>query len=823
MPRSARQSPIWIIALLAIFSGELFSQPPQKGYPPSPDDRYWFQLQNDLYFSEEIALPGYDDGESGRLEYPALAVDSRQNVYVAYNYTTPDSGDAVYITSFHDPDVQYTDFVSADGATRYLRITQGPDWQGPYRVSTRIGEEYRPRVSASSDGTVWIVWSARRDGEWNIFARSFTADGLGAEVQLTAGQGNNFRPVVLATHTGFVWVAWERATPDQHMHIITRYFQDGKWSDETVVDGRPGYAYRPTLLEAPDGVVWFAWDHTSGYNTDVYIRRHGGGRFKEPIRVSTHPAIDAKPALSWHDKKLWIAWTTNRRGDNGWGIIRYPIVRAFNGRSWYEPVAEIKGINLTDRSDTQSMEYPTLTFGPYGRLYLFHRHDHVFNGSYYEDGQWSDPWLLDEWGWGQRGFYVHNAWVAGGLWLARRDRRTIYLQKMERRNPSKTPARLRRYVPRAYPDTLAGIAGESFRGPTRDGKYQVYYGELHVHTAYSDGSGSFDELYNLYKNIYRLDFLAITEHDELGSSLFNHLSPGEWAYLKALNELYNRPGEFVTLNAYEWTHSTWSGRQDSTVVIGHKNVYFKGGEDSPLFSHFDDRTHDARSLFNTLHDHEALAFPHTAPWSGIIWEDHDPEIETNYEIVSIHGANEYMGNLPIPHRGGKPGTYAQDGLSQGAMIGFVGASDSHGLYYHASEGWREDAYKGGLTGVLLDDTLTRESVWLALKARRNYATSGEKYFLEFFINGQPMGSTVTTRTPPLIAFRALSDKILYAYIIRDNRELFVTGPIGGTRWEYKGLPDESVVPGEHFYYLRVTYENGMMAWSSPIWVTYQPR
>jgi len=802
----------------------IFPQPPAKTYYPSHDDDYWFELQNDLQFTEEFTLPGYTADQLGKLEYPTLAIDKQENVYVAYNYTSPEGGDGIYLIYFRNSDIKYENFVNAKGDTSYLKITQEPNWQGPYQMSTKTGIEYRPRISIGVDGTVWIVWSAKRDGKWNIFARTFSNNVLGEEKQLTKGNSDNLRPVVLATNTGRVWVAWERAV-DKHMKIVAKYFDGSSWSDESVIEGRSGYAYRPTMIEAPGGKVWFAWDQTTGHNTEVYIRQHTGTRWDKSIRVSTHPGIDAKPALTWHEKKLWVAWTTNRRGTNGWGIIRYPIVRAFDGSKWYEPVSEIKDIDLVDRSETQSMEYSTLTFDPNGRLYLFNRHDHVFNGSYYENGEWSKSWLMDEEAWGQRGLYVHNAWLAdGGLWLARRDRKSIYLQKMERLNPTKSTMRLKKYTLKKYPETLGNLAEDTKRVTTRDKKYQVFFGELHVHTAYSDGSGSLDELYNLYKNIYKIDFLAITEHDALGSSTANHFSPSEWTYNKTLNEVYNKPGEFVTFNAYEWTHSTWSGRQDSTVDIGHKNVFFKGGEDSPFFSHFGDKAYDARSLFKTLHDHDALAVPHHQPWSGMVWEDNDPEIETNYEMISIHGANEYMGNLPIPHRGGKPGTFAQNGLAKGVTIGFVGASDSHGLYYHATEGWREDAYKGGLTGVLLpkDETLTRASIWQALKERRNYATSGEKYFLEFSVNGEPMGSEIISKTAPRIAFRALSNQIIYAYIIRDNEELFITGPVGGTRWEYRGLVDETVKPGKHFYYLRVTYKNGMLAWSSPIWVDYKP-
>jgi len=813
-----------IIILFAILSFQ-FATPHhiKKNYPPGRETQYWFELENDLTFSEEFHLPGYSQAEYGKLEYPSIATDSKRNVYLAYNFTSEAGKEAIFLSSFNDSELQFKEIPQTVPSKRRLKIAEQPGWKTPVQVSAESGIEYRPRIAVTPDDVVWIVWSAKRKKQWNIYARTYSVGNLGNEMQITSTESYDFRPVVLADASARVWIAWERGTTEKNIEIIAKYFQQGRWSDEIILENRPGYAYRPTLLEAPDSAIWFAWDYTTGHNTDVYINRFKKAKLlKSPIRASFHPAIDSKATLSWHDKKLWIAWTTNRRGKNGWGIIRYPVVRAYDGKSWYEPLQEMRGINLTSRSETQSYEYPTLTFDPFGRLYLFNRHDHVFSAAFYEKDSWSENWLLDELGWGLRGFYVHFAWMSDHeVWLARRDRKTISLQKMMRKNPKKQKIRLKKYVQKSYPESPEMVAADSYRGPTKHGHYKVYYGELHVHTAYSDGSGSFDELYNLYKNSYGLDFLAITDHDALRLGN-NHFSPGEWAYLKALNEIYNQPGEFVTINGYEWTHSTWSGRQDSTVKIGHKNVYFKGGEESPFFNHHRKIAYDAVSLFKTLRDSDGIAFPHHPPWGGLTWEDHDPEIQTNYEIVSIHGANEYMGNLPIPHRGGMPGTFAQDGLALGKHFGFVGASDSHGLYYHSNEGWREDAYKGGLTGVLLKGDLTRKNIWQALKERRNYATAGEKQYLEFFINGHPMGSAINVNAPPVISFEARSRDILYAYILRNNKELFVSGKIGGTLTAYKGLTDETIAPGKNFYYLRVVYTDGTVAWSSPIWVNYRP-
>jgi len=789
--------------LMLLFTQTLLSQQVKMGET---------QLPQDLVFSDEIFLPGYEKGELGRLEHPSIALDKKSNLYIAYNYTGTDGREAIYLTSF---DVRT---VRSETVTN----PKTPAWKTPLQVSTADGTEYMPDVAVTSDDVLWIVWSARRNKSWEIYARTYSNGELGKELQVTSNDEYDFRPRVLSDHSERIWIAWERGTKEKNIIIVAKYFEKERWSDEIILENRPGYAYRPMLLEAPDKSIWFAWDITQGANADVYIRKFNNGTLGMTIRVTSHPAMDNKCALTWHDGKLWVSWTTNRRGEDDWGIIRYTMVRAFDGKAWYEPAQSMPGIDLASQAETQSYEFPTMTFDRFGRLYLFNRHDHVFSAATYEGGEWSHYWNLDEPAWGIRGFSVQTVWASDTeLWMARRDRKTITIQKMVRVNPQIKEIRLNKHVQRTYPAEVNSIEREGDHGPTQQGGFRVYYGDVHVHTAYSDGSGSFDDVFNLYRNIYRRDFVAITDHDALRAG-DNHFSPGEWAYLKALNEIYNQPGEFVTINGYEWTHSTWSGKQDSASRVGHKNVYFKGGEESPLFSHKSPEAFDPTTLFKTLHNADAIAFPHHPAWGGMTWADHDPEIQTNYEIVSIHGANEYAGNLPIPHRGGMPGVFAQDGLAKGAKIGFVGGTDSHGLYYHAHEGWREDPYKGGMTAVLVQGPLTREVVWEALKARRNYATSGEKHYIEFSVNGFPMGSAIQISNPPVVSFEARSDRILYAYVVRNNNDRFISGPVDGRMARYVGVDDRTIEPGRNYYYLRVVYKDGNVAWSSPIWVEYTP-
>ena len=53
-------------------------------------------------------------------------------------------------------------------------------------------------------------------------------------------------------------------------------------------------------------------------------------------------------------------------------------------------------------------------------------------------------------------------------------------------------------------------------------------------------------------------------------------------------------------------------------------------------------------------------------------------------------------------------------------------------------------------------------------------------------------------------------------LIRDNRVLLARAPAGATEtFQYR---DTATGPETSFYYVRVVQSNGLIAWSSPIWV-----
>jgi hypothetical protein len=90
------------------------------------------------------------------------------------------------------------------------------------------------------------------------------------------------------------------------------------------------------------------------------------------------------------------------------------------------------------------------------------------------------------------------------------------------------------------------------------GPYNVYYGSLHAHTGYSeDGALTPADAYRYARDITKLDFFGISDHDE-------DISPAEWDDTLVQANAFNQDGIFVTFRGFEW--SNW---QDGGIKYGH--------------------------------------------------------------------------------------------------------------------------------------------------------------------------------------------------------------------------------------------------------------
>jgi len=456
--------------------------------------------------------------------------------------------------------------------------------------------------------------------------------------------------------------------------------------------------------------------------------------------------------------------------------------------------------------EDQGLEYPVLAPQSGGRLSLIARSSHRHWRLDLCARGWSDPSPIDEPGWECRsrrpGVIVSER--DGALLVARRKRHQVVVDRLDL-SEKRGVARPRPIRP------LRAARARAPRQPataTRRRGLLLAFGDIHQHTAHSDGTGSLREAYERARDEYRDAIVSVTDHE---SFLGKRIGPGEWRRIMAECDLHDEPGRFVTLPGYEWTGSRHPGP-------GHKCVYWPRS-DLPLLGREHALARTSADLIRAVGEMGGLVFPHHVGWTGADADAHDERVQTCWEIVSSHGVYEAMGVGPIGQRDTPlEGHFLRDQLDAGLAFGFVGGSDGHGLLWHHGIAHRRDSHRTGITAVWLQE-LTRRGLFDALRARRCYATTGARIVVDLHVDGAAMGAALPRSSSLQVdAFAEGTAQLRKAEIIRAHG-VVTPLPVNGSSLRSK-LNVPAASPGSVDYlYLRVEQVDDEVAWSSPLWVT----
>jgi hypothetical protein len=355
-------------------------------------------------------------------------------------------------------------------------------------------------------------------------------------------------------------------------------------------------------------------------------------------------------------------------------------------------------------------------------------------------------------------------------------------------------------------------------------EFGLYWGDIHGHSSLSDGRFPPNEYFAYARNVSRLDFCALTDHDNVGSNSnveehSNFLSPEEWEEIKRTANVFNEPGRFTTLIAYEYTNI-------EIEVGGHRNVYFES-DDPPMFPSWSRDTNTPTKLYDALRSlrERVLVIPHH-PLKFMGWE-HAPEFQRLFEVYSMWGSSEKPEDdcafsHPVKYHHG--GFSFRDALARGYRFGLTAGGDNHDSLpgiRQATDIWRKGrmAKKPGLVAVYAAEN-SRRAIFDALWNRRCYATTGSRSLLGFRLNGTWMGTELTLDNPE-------TERNLEIEVIGETPVVQVSVIKNGTEvlsrkvheWDVRlTWTDTEPVSCTDYYYVTAQEEDGSRMWSSPIWV-----
>ncbi|AYG69376.1 MULTISPECIES: hypothetical protein [unclassified Rhizobium] len=252
---------------------------------------------------------------------------------------------------------------------------------------------------------------------------------------------------------------------------------------------------------------------------------------------------------------------------------------------------------------------------------------------------------------------------------------------------------------------------------SEEGALRPLYADLHVHS--DDTVGTNDATYNLTygRDIAGLDVVGYTVND------FN-ITEANWDKAVEIIHGLNEPGRFVCYPGTEWCGNSAAGGDRNVVFLRDGKPRFPFDEKGRSLRSFEwnettagtirpgvwpvDRLHSAYEDDPEGH----LLIPHVGGRRCILDWNH-PELERLIEIGSAWGQFHWL---------------YTEALARGYRVGASAASDEHqGRCGGGAPATGTFGSRGGLTGVIAD-RFDRAGVGSALRARRTFATTGERSF-----------------------------------------------------------------------------------------------
>lgn len=355
--------------------------------------------------------------------------------------------------------------------------------------------------------------------------------------------------------------------------------------------------------------------------------------------------------------------------------------------------------------------------------------------------------------------------------------------------------------------TGGGLNGVSNPIVCREGwDNRIFWGDIHGHSAFSDGMRQPDEYMDYARYVGLLDIAVLTDHAEC---MYENAWPESFALVDGKND----SPRFTNLIGYEWTSDAWEGG------YGHRCVYLPG-TGGKYYNAKVGGSNTPALLWSKYRPGDMLDIPHHT-LAGFRWDDFNPAFDRDVEIVSHWGCSEYEGNPLWKGRNWRGGGVV-DALNSYYLLGFVGGGDSHNGapgQNHGPSRFDQMWYTGGITAFRVREN-TRVSLWQALYDRRVYATAGNRDFIDFRVNGSPSGEIIPVGTAPRVEAEVATEGVIKAVeVVRGGETVYAVPDAAGKDHVLLNWTDDGYPGTPTYYYLRVTSADGHIAFATPVWVS----
>lgn len=351
---------------------------------------------------------------------------------------------------------------------------------------------------------------------------------------------------------------------------------------------------------------------------------------------------------------------------------------------------------------------------------------------------------------------------------------------------------------------MLGGQMSSAKGPNNDknqtSTYNLYFGDLHTHTGYSDAydASTPSQAYQAAIDA-GADFMAVTDHVQIWNAYDAYvMDEEEWADTLAAAAAFTSD-TFVAIPGYE----AWL-----LANCGEINVY--NWHELPPTQTLGNRYDRLPEFYDWLASLDGAVgqFNHPLYVSEdfMDFDFYDEARDMGMCVIEVHNEDYYEPSY-------------QKALDAGWHVMPSANSDTH--------------YSDWISGhevrsVLLAESLTPEDLYAAMSACRGYATLDSNLRIEYTLDGAVMGSNLSNPDGTYTAWIKIEDpdgadldEITMVEIVMDGGEVIMEVPTNGASVELT-LTLDSETAG--YFYVRVTTISplygdvpGVTAWTAPVW------
>lgn len=236
-----------------------------------------------------------------------------------------------------------------------------------------------------------------------------------------------------------------------------------------------------------------------------------------------------------------------------------------------------------------------------------------------------------------------------------------------------------------------------------------YWADLHGQSAETIGTNSVEAYAAYARDLACVDVICHQGNDFQITQEF-------WRHLNQVAAEFDRPGEFVFFPGYEWSGNTMLGGDRNVIYLEQDQTLHRSCH--ALVDDMSDAAtdaFDAHELHAKLAGRKCLLLPHVGGRYANLHYAHDRNLERSVEVHSDWGTFDWL---------------LHDAFAVGARVGIAANSDGHKGRHGASHpGAGMFGSYGGLT-CYLAERLDRAAIFEAMRARRQYATTGCRVHLD---------------------------------------------------------------------------------------------